>query len=161
MGNNGPKFVNAAAWFQYAAEDIKAARALHDADIYPMACFHAQQAVEKAFKGLLSLSRDIEKTHSVVKLSKVAKGLNYGDEDSLPKISKLDAYYMVSRYPDMLPLGTTAVEIYDAQDSSEAISTAEQAVLTLAQWASDAGVDIDDRFIVVVKNQKPNGDRIK
>jgi len=40
-------------WFDYASEDIKAGEILYAQGLYRLASFHAQQAVEKALKGLL------------------------------------------------------------------------------------------------------------
>ena len=106
-----PRLSSAAAWFEYAAEDIKSARVLLIAGIYPTACFHAQQAAEKSFKGLLSITQDIEKIYSVARLSKTVRDLMYDEEGLLPKAAKLDVYYMTTRYPDILP-GESAVDIY-------------------------------------------------
>ncbi len=57
----------AAAWWRKAAEDLAVARALRR---YPSArCFHAQQAVEKAIKALLTLHQiRFPKLHNISEL---------------------------------------------------------------------------------------------
>jgi HEPN domain-containing protein len=48
----------ARGWLVKAASDISAARLVVDGDgPYDTACFHAQQAIEKALKGFLALRR--------------------------------------------------------------------------------------------------------
>ena len=39
-------------WLLTAREDLKAAETLLDAEMYAQACFHSQQAAEKAVKSL-------------------------------------------------------------------------------------------------------------
>lgn len=151
---------SAVAWFEYATEDIKSARVLFDAGIYPSACFHAQQAVEKALKGLLSITDDAGKIHSVTKLSKVVRELKYDEQEALPKVAKLDTYYMTTRYPDMLP-GVLATDIYDANDASDAIGVAEQTFLLLAKWSKDAGVDINQKMIAAIENRNSASSRLR
>lgn len=145
------KLESAAAWFEYAAEDIKAARVLLSAEIYPSACFHAQQAAEKAFKGLLSATNEIEKIHSVAKLSKTVHDLKYDEFEPMPKAGKLDVFYMATRYPDMLP-GSLATDVYDFDDATDAIKIAEQTFLLLAKWGKDAGIGIRNETIALVQN---------
>lgn len=38
-------------WFDYALDDFKATGALLNEKVYRLVCFHAQQFVEKVFKG--------------------------------------------------------------------------------------------------------------
>lgn len=96
MGNSNS---SAASWFQYAAEDIKSARALFDAGIYPSSCFHAQQAAEKSFKGLLLFTNEpVGKIHSVAKMVGMTKELKYDEFEPIPKAGKLDVYYLTARY---------------------------------------------------------------
>jgi len=40
-------------WFDYALDDFKGIKVLLDEKVYRLVCFHAQQFVEKVFKGLL------------------------------------------------------------------------------------------------------------
>lgn len=150
MGSTNP---SAASWFQYATEDIKSARALFDSEIFPAACFHAQQAAEKSFKGLLLFTNEpVGKIHSVTKMVGLTKELKYDEFEPMPKAGKLDIYYLTTRYPDMLPEGSSAVDLYDKDDAAEAIGVAEQTFLLLAKWAVDAGMLISHEDISCVQN---------
>jgi HEPN domain-containing protein len=40
-------------WLQYASDDLKSAKVLLAEEVYNIACFHAQQAVEKLFKAFI------------------------------------------------------------------------------------------------------------
>ena len=63
---------DSARWFDAAQDDGEAARILAEQGLYAAACFHAQQALEKAFKGLLAANGPIPKTHSLEELSTMA-----------------------------------------------------------------------------------------
>jgi HEPN domain-containing protein len=147
---NDSRLSSAAAWFSYAVEDIKAAKILMEAGQYPIACFHAQQAAEKAFKGLLSATNDIEKGHSVSRLAKTVHELQYDANEPLPSVGKLDRFYIATRYPDALP-GSSAKDVFDIDDASDAIRVAEQTVLLLAKWGSDAGIAIPEETMAVLR----------
>ena len=60
----------ARGWLVKAASDISAARLVLEGDgPYDTACFHAQQAIEKALKGFLALQRQpIPRTHDLDEL---------------------------------------------------------------------------------------------
>lgn len=138
MSGNDARLNSAAQWFQYAAADMRAAKLLRDAEEYPTACFHAQQAVEKAFKGLLSIAGDVKKSHSIAEMVHTIKDAGY-DRDKLPPAGKLDRYYMATRYPDALP-GSNAQDVFDKQDANDAIGIAEQTIKLLTEWSTAAGV---------------------
>ncbi|MFA7239201.1 MAG: HEPN domain-containing protein [Sulfuricellaceae bacterium] len=57
MPQNDSRLESAAQWFHYAEADMRAAKLLRDAKEHPAACFHAQQAVEKAFNLESSVDR--------------------------------------------------------------------------------------------------------
>ena len=147
---NNDSLINAAAWFAYAVEDIKSARVLNNSGQYPAACFHAQQAAEKSFKGLLSATGDLEKSHSVSQLSKKVRELKYDEVEQLPQAGRLDRFYIATRYPDALP-GSSAIDVFDSSDATEAIGIAEQTFLLLAKWAVDAGIPVKEKLILLVR----------
>ncbi len=147
---------NAAAWFAYAVEDIKAARVLNHSGQYPAACFHAQQAAEKTFKGLLSATGDVEKCHSVSQLSKKVRELNYDEVEQLPQAGRLDRFYIATRYPDALP-GSSAIDVFDISDATDAIGIAEQTFLLLAKWAVEAGIPVEEKLILLVRGGNQSG----
>lgn len=120
---------------------MRAARLLRDAKEHPAVCFHAQQAVEKAFKGLLSITGDVKKGHSISEMVRIVKDAGY-DRGDIPPAGKLDRYYIAIRYPDALP-GSDAQDVFDLQDANDAIGMAEQTIELLTEWSIAAGVEFD------------------
>ncbi|HZT30939.1 MAG TPA: HEPN domain-containing protein [Bryobacteraceae bacterium] len=88
-------------WVAKAESDLTAAAALLRTEDCPtdVVCFHAQQAVEKYLKALLtSLQIEFPKTHNIKKLSQILKhrhdlGLSEEEQD------KLTDYATTARYP--------------------------------------------------------------
>lgn len=140
MTGSDSRLQSAAQWFHYAEADMRAAKLLRDAKEHPAACFHAQQAVEKAFKGLLSIVGDVSKGHSISEMVRIVKDAGY-DQGDIPPAGKLDRYYIATRYPDALP-GSNAQDVFDLQDANDAIGIAEQTIRLLAEWATVAGVQL-------------------
>jgi HEPN domain-containing protein len=89
-------------WMAFASEDLQMAEFALNAKIYNQVCFHAQQCVEKVFKGLLAkLGRTIPRTHSITELLEKLPQDWYPDlRDDL---AMLDDFYIPARYPDALP----------------------------------------------------------
>jgi len=92
-------------WLRYAAENLVAAeRALLPPPLSAMACFHAQQAAEKALKGYpTSLTKQrVPRIHDLSRLSSrvVASGGSAPPRDAL---AVLNAYASGVRYPDVPP----------------------------------------------------------
>ncbi len=84
-------------WLASAAEDLTAAQVLCDAGQYHAMALHAQQAVEKALKGLL-VERTGElpaRTHDLRRI-----GAEVGvPPEMLARLVELYAYYLAGRYP--------------------------------------------------------------
>lgn len=144
MAENDSRLSSSAQWFHYAEADMRAAKLLRDAKEHPAACFHAQQAVEKAFKGLLSIVGDVKKSHSISEMVRIVKDAGYDRNGVIPPAGKLDRYYIATRYPDALP-GSNAQDVFDAQDANDAIGLAEQTIKLLAEWAAAAGVQFNEK----------------
>ena len=62
-------------WLACAADDLAAARVLlAQEDLTNMAAFHAQQAVEKAFKAVIEeMHLDLVRTHSLTRLYELVR----------------------------------------------------------------------------------------
>ena len=77
----------ARGWLLKAASDISAARRVVDGDgPYDTACFHAQQAIEKALKGFLALQKQaLPRTHDLDELQIACLALA-----PLPGLAELD-----------------------------------------------------------------------
>lgn len=90
-------------WFIKAEHDIKMAyAALLMADpLTDMACFHAQQCVEKSLKAFLVFKDcQVEKTHDVGKLVDSCGKLDGSFLKKLPDLRGMSAYAITERYPD-------------------------------------------------------------
>lgn len=91
-------------WLVFASDDLKIIQAVIEEGVYHLACFHAQQSVEKALKGFIIFSKgSIEKIHSLVELLNEAIKINKELERFRDYCLILDRYYIPTRYPDVLP----------------------------------------------------------
>ena len=97
-------------WLQYAADDLKSSKVLLSEGVYNIACFHAQQAVEKLLKAYIAAyEQPIPRTHNLIRLHKICEdllgsSLELDDE----KLLLLNDIYIDSRYPadfGVLPSG--------------------------------------------------------
>jgi len=78
----------AEAWLRISAEDLQSAEVLFERKLFRMACYHAQQSVEKILKALLADREvDFPKTHNLLDLNNAIKKLGYPalitDEDAV------------------------------------------------------------------------------
>ena len=107
-----------AAWLKKAGRDlVMAKRALDGPEpFYDHACFHAQQAAEKALKCLIvSHSLQVKRTHDLVALIRSAPPLMrlfVGEQEAAAELSK---HAITPRYPSFL--------------SDETLEDAQQALL--------------------------------
>jgi HEPN domain-containing protein len=93
-------------WLAKAEEDLLAADAIlaWAMSSYGLASFHAQQAVEKALKALLTRHALVfEKTHNIRQLLLIADRAESGIADRLAEASRLTLYAVESRYPGEMP----------------------------------------------------------
>jgi HEPN domain-containing protein len=95
-------------WLAQAQQDLTDARTLLDARSYASSCFHAQQAAEKAAKGLL-YSRGIRAivSHSVTRLINECAKSDASFAGFADAGKELDRHYIGSRYPNFYAEGTT------------------------------------------------------
>ena len=125
-------------WMSFACEDLRAAEVLFREDVFSLACFHAQQAVEKALKAALAYREPdaaLPRTHSI---SELAARLG-ADRVAFPEgLDALDAFYIPTRYPDALP-GTLPEGLPGAGDAQEALEVARE---TLSVVAALIGFDL-------------------
>ena len=97
-------------WLQYASDDLKSAKVLLAEEVYNIACFHAQQTVEKLFKAFIAAyDQPIPRIHNLIRLHKICEDL-FGDklEFDNEKLIFLNDVYIDSRYPadfGVLPSG--------------------------------------------------------
>jgi HEPN domain-containing protein len=120
-------------WLQRARTDLDDAEVLAKAGSHASACFHAQQSAEKSLKAMLiGITGDPPPhTHSV---SQLLGTLSQHTDvpEQLSETMALDSYYIPTRYPDGLPAGALAEEVYKEPQSSSAMALA-QSVLRFAE----------------------------
>lgn len=129
-------------WFEAAYDDLIAGETLQHSELYAQSCFFAQQAAEKAMKGFLSIQQNPPHGHS---LGALLKSLPPDKTLLAMEPSRLDRFYIGTRYPDALPEGADIRTAYRRQDSEDALATARGLVHLLSDWARALGVSIAQR----------------
>jgi len=91
----------ARSWRESANQDLRIAKMLTQNEPN-VACFHAQQAGEKALKAaLVAMIDDIARTHVLTLLLDELRAAGHSaTEDILSAARVLDRYYVPTRYPD-------------------------------------------------------------
>jgi len=111
-------------WLAQAERDLEAARHSSAGGFHDWACYQAQQAAEKAFKGFLyARGEQPGRSHSVSDLGRRCTQLEPDLATIANSASLLDSFYIVTRYPNALPSGTPAAAYY-GKDSQEALTLA-------------------------------------
>jgi len=121
-------------WLASAAEDLDAAQVLFDAGQHHAMALHAQQAVEKALKGLL-----VERTGELPARTHDLRRI--GTEVGIPavmlsRLVELYAYYLAGRYP-----GTAHgdAQLRAAEEATAALSTARDTLSWAREQLAGAG----------------------
>jgi len=125
--------VAASAWFVCASEDLRMAQ-YAATDVPPMAsqaCFHAQQAAEKALKGLLAAANlDVPRTHDVLQLVGIVRAFAPEVEQFAEDAGVLTRFAVSARYPD--------ASDENADDARWALLAAEALVAWARRLVADA-----------------------
>jgi HEPN domain-containing protein len=112
-------------WLRQAEHNLKSAKSDAEQGDYDWACFKAQQASEIAIKALTISMGKIIKGHSVFDLLKCLGEFGLSVSDELLRCArKLDKFYIPTRYPDAIGLGSP-YESFDKEDSDYAIKCSE------------------------------------
>jgi len=120
-------------WLSQATEDLRWARLLAHEGGWHLACFLAQQIVEKAIKAFLyAQGEEIVLGHSVERLCEAASHYQQAFAEKAKRWSLLDGYYIPTRYPNGLPDGIPA-KVYTQEAAENAVRLAEEAV----NWVGD------------------------
>ena len=116
-------------WFVTGQDYLDAALILRQNHKHAHSCFHAQQAVEKAIRGLWYFFDEEPWGHSIIRLIQDLKDIDEKVFSRLKKFindaKKLDRYYIFTRYPSGLPDITPDVA-YCEDDSQYCIDTAQK-----------------------------------
>lgn len=129
-------------WLQFAQEDLRMAELALEEEIYNQVCFHSQQCVEKALKGLVTHGGATPpRTHRMVDILSLLdpKPLAHVAGD----IQLLDRFYIPTRYPEALP-GSLEEGIPSREDGEEAIATARHVLETVVALVTAPPPDDDD-----------------
>jgi HEPN domain-containing protein len=114
-------------WLRQADVDLEAARLLTPR-FAALACFHAQQAAEKALKAILyGAGERIVLGHSLAELGAAVERHSADFAALAGEVAKLDRYYVPTRYPNALP-GGDPNEAFDEADAESAIAQSERAI---------------------------------
>ena len=109
-------------WVFLANEDIRLAEVAFQAKIYHGACFHSQQAAEKAIKAyLLSKLGKTPKIHQLTGLLDTDKKTRQLFENLIEEIEFIDQFYIPTRYPDAFP-GSLKENLPTEEDARKALT---------------------------------------
>lgn len=91
----------AKAWLRAVERNLDGAQRLKSAELGDLAVFHAQQCGEMAVKAFLAYRElDIEKTHVIPRLLRLAESAGDGFLDWMDEAAALTDWGFESRYPD-------------------------------------------------------------
>ena len=93
---------NGLMWLESARRDLRLSRlALTEEETAGGACFHAQQAIEKALKGFLIFrGLPLERTHQASELARMCVNEDHGLSPCITAAQVVEDYYISTRYPD-------------------------------------------------------------
>ena len=116
---------DAARWLATATEDLVVARVLAAGGHHAHACFHAQQAAEKAVKAIWRARGQEPWGHSVQKLLMDLPEVGGSEcpEHLVQVAAVLDRLYIPTRYPNGLPDLTPEQSFFES-DSTAALANA-------------------------------------
>ena len=123
----------ACVWFEQASSDLRSAVHAAHGGFHADACFHCQQAAEKALKAVLHAHRRRAiTTHSTRNLLEEA-ARHYPDlAPHRTACRDLDMYYATTRYPNAIG-GAAPCRSFDADQSSAAIADARAVVTAVGE----------------------------
>jgi HEPN domain-containing protein len=118
---------------ELADEDIVMAEYALSQGIFRQTCFHAQQAVEKALKGLLGARLGTHpKSHSLEQLLLYDSGIHNEFRRWRTHCRSLDRFYIPTRYADALP-GLLPSGEPTQEDAQEALRDAKAMVVEIRE----------------------------
>jgi HEPN domain-containing protein len=121
-------------WLRTGEDDLEAATVLKNNSMFPHACFHAQQAGEKALKAIWNYADADPWGHSIRRLIEDLEEVDMNRFVQLKGLLKaatiLDRFYMPTRYPNGLP-ELTPREAYLEEDAELCIRQATEILATV------------------------------
>ncbi len=116
-----------ADWLAQAERDLEMARLALNAAIFEWACFVAQQAAEKAVKGLYESLHGTTRGHSVSQLLQLLPNEAAPANDLIEMAKILDQYYIPARYPNGFDVGAPK-DYYTREATATALENAKAIV---------------------------------
>jgi len=114
-------------WMDEAEGDLEHAKSDRDGGYHNWACFSAQQAAEKAVKGVFQKMGAEAWGHSVADLLKELSKKHQIPEEFMNRALELDKAYIPTRYPNAHPSGSPR-NLYTKEESRRLIEHAEKIV---------------------------------
>jgi len=112
-------------WLKKADDDFGFAKTNLDdknTGYFDFICFHLQQAAEKYLKSfIIAKGLKLEKIHNLIALRKICAKINPKFEEIRSECVFLNDFYIVTRYPVILPVNITRQEAETAQQYTEKI----------------------------------------
>jgi len=115
-------------WLKQAEFDLSTAKLLKDNDKFSWSCFTAHQAAEKSLKSLLEKKNLPSWGHDLLDLLDRVNQVISVPQMVVEACSRLNLYYIPTRYPDAFPSGAPA-DKFTEQQAISAIKDAEEVVI--------------------------------
>jgi HEPN domain-containing protein len=120
-------------WLKTAQGDLEAARILMGSGKYAHACFHGQQAAEKAVKAVWYFLDVDPWGHSITKLIQDLESVDIKSYKNFEQVRRcavvLDRFYIPTRYPNGLP-DLTPEDSFLEEDAQTCIQNATRIIET-------------------------------
>jgi HEPN domain-containing protein len=120
-------------WFRQAEFDLRVGRYAVTGEFYFAACFHAQQAAEKALKACrYAQGEQVVMGHSVYRLAQECRSEDPRFVAIARDCGRLDMFYIPTRYPNGLPDSIPA-EVYTVAEARLALDLAQRVLELVAE----------------------------
>jgi HEPN domain-containing protein len=117
----------AGRWLQQAKMDLKIGRSLGEMGEYAYACFHLEQAGQKALKSFLYfMGKRYIWEHSIFNLAQKCAEYDSEFKELLDAGKYLDRFYLTTRYPDAVAPPALPYELFTEEDFKKALELAEK-----------------------------------
>jgi HEPN domain-containing protein len=114
-------------WIEQAIRDLEKAEKDLSWKYYEWSCFTAQQAAEKAVKGLFQYLHADAWGHSVSKLLKELPDEIRPEEELIEEAIQLDRFYIPTRYPNGFVTGSPK-DYFTKKDAENACKAAKEII---------------------------------
>ncbi len=114
-------------WLRQAERDLQHARDTFEQGVYEWAAFAAQQAAEKAVKGVYQHLGAEARGHAVTQLLAAVPAAARPAAELIERAKELDKHYIGPRYPNSYPEGAP-MDFYTRDEAARAIETAGRIV---------------------------------